>query len=100
MPLSVSRNAATGRDEFTGSMTVAASARTGQVIAPDDDADLAVPCAGLYVGGAGDLVVVLVDDETETDFPDVPAGSILPFAVKKVLETGTTATGIRGLGTA
>ena len=43
---------------------------------------------GIYVGGAGNIVVVTVKDQ-EVLFSDVPAGTILPLRCKKVLATGT-----------
>ena len=43
---------------------------------------------GIYVGGAGDIVVVTVKDQ-EVFFSSVPAGTILPIRCKKVLATGT-----------
>lgn len=51
---------------------------------------------GLYVGGGGDVAVVMADDETVT-FSAVPTGSVLPVQVKKVMSTNTTATLILAL---
>jgi hypothetical protein len=57
----------------------------------------------IYVGGAGDLVVVLEDD-SELFFQGAVAGSVLPLRAKKVLAESstsptetTTATGLIGL---
>lgn len=52
----------------------------------------------LWVGGAGDLVVVFLNDPTSTPvtIAGVPAGTLLPFAVKQV-RAATTATLIVGL---
>lgn len=53
----------------------------------------------LYVGGAGDLEVMMVSYEnanTVVTFKNVPAGSLLPIRVQAVL-TGTTATDIVGI---
>lgn len=60
-------------------------------------------CRALYVGGAGDLEVILISDY-DVDNPtansvtlvDVPSGSVLPLAVAKVL-AATTATSIVAL---
>lgn len=49
----------------------------------------------LYVGGAGDVEVVM-EDLSEVTFVGVAAGSMLPVRVLKVT-TGTTATNIIGL---
>ena len=50
----------------------------------------------LYVGGAGNLNVVTIGDDTVL-FNAVPAGSFLPVQVKQVLSTSTTATLINAL---
>tara|TARA_R110000764_G_scaffold2252_1_gene9636 strand:+ start:822 stop:1100 length:279 start_codon:yes stop_codon:yes gene_type:complete len=51
--------------------------------------------AALYVGGAGDVHVVMAGDDSDATviFKSVPAGSFLRIVVKAVL-TGTTATDI------
>jgi hypothetical protein len=59
------------------------------------DADLAVPARGLYVGGAGDVVIMTPLGTTLT-LVGVVAGSILPIAAKQV-RAATTATNIVGL---
>lgn len=50
----------------------------------------------LWVGGAGNLTVILADDSTEVVITAVPAGTLLPIAVKQV-SLATTATSIVGL---
>lgn len=55
------------------------------------------PTKALYVGGAGDVAVLLADDTSSVVFSAVPAGTFLPVRVSKVLSTGTTATLILGL---
>jgi hypothetical protein len=52
-------------------------------------------CRGLYVGGAGDVVVTMVGGSVVT-FSAVPAGSILPVRCTQV-RAATTATLIVGL---
>lgn len=54
------------------------------------------PVRSLYVGGAGNLVAVGLDDAAVT-FVGVAAGTVLPIAVKRVNSTNTTATSIVGL---
>ena len=53
----------------------------------------------VYVGGAGNLTVVMWGDATATPvlFTAVPAGTTLPIAVVQVMATGTTATAIVAL---
>lgn len=55
---------------------------------------LAVPAYGIYVGGAGDVVVTGKDGVNVT-FTAVPAGVTLPINVTHVL-TATTATNLVG----
>lgn len=50
----------------------------------------------LYVGGAGDVAVQMVDGATVT-FAGANAGQLLQIAVAKVLATGTTASSIVAL---
>jgi hypothetical protein len=65
-------------------------------------------CRGIYVGGTGDISVVMAGGRFETAqanygptdaqvndttiFKAVPAGSILPVMVIQILQSGTTAT--------
>jgi hypothetical protein len=51
---------------------------------------------GIYVGGAGNVSVVMEDGSTVT-FTAPPVGTILPIRVKRVRATGTTATLLIGL---
>jgi len=62
-----------------------------------------VNARGLYVGGAGDVVVILIEDfdsanptSNTTTFSAVPVGTILPVAATKVMDA-TTATAIVAL---
>jgi hypothetical protein len=48
---------------------------------------------GLYIGVTGDVVVILEGDSAAVTFKAVPAGTILPFEVNKVM-AATTATDI------
>lgn len=50
----------------------------------------------LYIGQAGHVAVVMKGGQTVT-FSNVPAGSLLPIRVTRVLATGTTAGLIIGL---
>ena len=64
-------------------------------IIPSDSSDLTQETRALYVGGAGDLAVVMASGQTVTFA--VPAGSLLPVRVDRVKATGTTATDLLGL---
>lgn len=73
-----------------------------RAVTPADNTAIAV-CRGLYVGGAGNLVVKMADvvDPTAAGntvtFTGVPAGTLLPISVKCVNNTSTTATSIVAL---
>lgn len=69
----------------------------GFTIAPSDVTNFDRTTRGIYVGGAGNVVVVW-PDETTTTFPSVPAGVILPVRAIRVNSTSTTATNLVGLG--
>lgn len=70
-----------------------ASAVALRAITPDDNNDLPAPgpCRGIYVGTAGDLVVIARDDSAAVTLTAVPAGSIVPVMAVRVKSTGTTA---------
>ena len=67
-----------------------------RAILPSDTSDLPQVTRALYVGGDGDLAVVMRGGEDVT-FADVSGGTLLPIRVSRVLAAGTTATGIVGL---
>ena len=51
---------------------------------------------GFMVGGAGDVAVTLKSGDAVT-LPGLMAGVVYPFRISKVRDSGTTATGIKGL---
>lgn len=61
-------------------------------VTPSDSEDLANVSRALYVGGAGNIAVHMLGDRTTVVFSAVPAGTILPVRVRRVLATNTTAT--------
>ena len=65
-------------------------------ITASDTTVLTPPTRGLYIGGAGNLSVKFSDDSLSGAVA-VVAGAILPWRVKQVLSTGTTATQILAL---
>lgn len=73
-----------------------ASAFGGVAITKSDATVLSPFLRALYVGGTGDVAVRMMDGTTPT-FSAVPAGTLLPIQVDKVLSTGTTATLMVGL---
>jgi len=66
-------------------------------ITPNDTTDLAVTTRAIYTGAGGTIVCTLAGDSSSVTFTNVPAGSILPIRVMRVLSTGTTAVGLIGL---
>lgn len=75
----------------------AAPARDAFVPVKSDTIDLAVNTRGLWVGGAGDVVVIMAGDDDAVTFTAVPAGTLLPICVRRIYTTGTTATNLVGL---
>ena len=70
---------------------------TFQTITPNDATDLSpAKIRGIYVGGAGNLAVQGFNDDDTITFVAVPAGTLLPIMVKKVM-AATTATNLVGL---
>ena len=65
-------------------------------ITKSDTTDFTFYVRGIYVGGAGDVVVVNMDGTTAT-FSSVPAGTVLPVKARRVNSTNTTATNMVGL---
>lgn len=64
-------------------------------IVPDDAADFATPADSIFVGGAGDVVLVSPVGSVVTFA--APAGIVIPAKAVRVNATGTTATGLVGL---
>lgn len=67
------------------------------LVVPNDTTPLKTDARSLWVGGAGDVKVDMVEGGTVT-FVAVPAGTLLPVSVSAVYATGTTATNIIALG--
>lgn len=68
----------------------------GFAVVPSDTTVLS-PTRAIYVGGTGDLAVILNADTVAVTFKAVPTGTYLPVSVTKVMATNTTATLILGL---
>lgn len=67
----------------------------GVAITPSNATQLSL--FGFYVGVTGD-VTILTSLGTSLLFKAVPAGKIIRIGISKIMSTGTTATGIVGLG--
>ena len=71
-------------------------ASEGELITPDDAAELSIPTRALYVGQAGDVRVEMLSGTVLT-FNNMQGGAIYPIRVTKVLATGTTAANLVGI---
>jgi hypothetical protein len=74
-------------------------ARNAEAVTPSDSADLPTVARGLYTGAGGNIAVYMEGDDSNTSvaFASAAAGITLPIRVRRVLSTGTTATGIVAL---
>jgi hypothetical protein len=68
-----------------------APAGHAEAVTPSDATDLDFIARGLYVGGAGDVKLVMVSGAVVT-FKAVPVGTTLNVRFTRVEATGTTAT--------
>jgi hypothetical protein len=72
--------------------------RSAAAIVPSDTADLPHVTSSIYVGGAGNLVVLMADpgsiDSATVTFTAVPVGTVLQIQARRVMATGTTATNL------
>lgn len=73
-----------------------APASNAAAVTPSDSTDLTDVTRWVFVGGTGNLVVIMADGTTVT-FTAVPAGTLLPIRISQVKATGTTATEIVAL---
>lgn len=65
-------------------------------VSPSDSADLPHASRGIICGGAGDVSVDFIGSGTAITFT-LQAGVVYPFQVRRIRNTGTTATGLRVL---
>jgi hypothetical protein len=61
------------------------------------DATVLNPTRALWVGGAGNVAVIFTKGSAAVTLTGVPAGTLLPVQVTKVMSTNTTATDIVAL---
>lgn len=84
-------------DDFEGHIEgLSSPADNAFAITPHDSNELSSVTHGLYVGGTGDVAVVMASGE-EVTFSAMAAGVFHPIRVKQVKETGTSATDIIGV---
>jgi hypothetical protein len=58
------------------------------------DQTLTEPSSGLYISGAGDLVVRLRSGATDTTLAGLLAGKHYDFSIAKIVKVGSTAAGL------
>lgn len=75
--------------------SVDGSVRGAATVTPSDTADIPVT-DGVYVGGSGDLNVVM-EDGSAVKYVALAAGVCHPIGCTKIKSTGTTATSILAL---
>lgn len=84
-------------DHFSSFSSDLGSPATGAFdVVPDDGADLDVLPRAIMVATAGDLAVIMKDGSTAT-LPALQPGVPYPVRARRILASGTTATGIVGL---
>lgn len=74
-----------------------APATRAAAVTPHDTNALTDIPKGLYIGGAGDIVMRGVRGSADQTWRNVPAGAVLPFRAQYVRATGTTAANILAL---
>lgn len=72
------------------------SAKGGAAVTASDSTVLS-PTRAIWVGGAGNLAVQFADMSSAITLTGVPAGTLLPISVTKVMNTNTTATSITAI---
>jgi hypothetical protein len=66
-------------------------------VTPSDSVPLGHTTRALWVGGGGDVAVLMQGQNTPVTFASVPDGTLLPIRVDQVMSTDTTATAIVAL---
>lgn len=86
------------QDPFTGATkAVTAQARGAVAVTPHDTNDLATYPKALWIGADGNIVVIPVENADNAPVTFAVSQGVLPVQVRRVLATGTTATGIVAL---
>lgn len=75
------------------SRTIEFQSITRAVVVTPSDTEYLPATKALFVSVAGDVAVEMLDG-TQVTFTDLAASVLHPLSVQRVLETGTTATGI------
>jgi hypothetical protein len=73
------------------------SAHRASTVTTSDSTIYEQPTRGLYIGGAGNIVVDMADGGSSIPFVGLLGGGVYPFQVTRIYATGTTATNIVAL---
>ena len=68
----------------------------GFAVTPSDTVNFAIMARSLFIGGAGNVVLITAHGTTLT-FNNIAAGTVLPMMAQRVNATNTTATTIVGI---
>jgi hypothetical protein len=68
-----------------------------RAVTPSDTAPLPIASKALYVGGAGNVAIIAVNDTSPVVLAGVPAGTVLRVRAAQVMATNTTAINIVAL---
>lgn len=69
-----------------------APAENAETVSKSDTVDLVNISRGIWCGGAGNLAVIMAGNAATITFVGVPAGTLVPVRVTRVMSTNTTAT--------
>lgn len=69
----------------------------GFAVTPSNSTVFTSPTRAVWVGGAGNLAVMMDGDSVAVTLVGVTVGTMLPISVIQVMATSTTATNIVGL---
>ncbi len=84
-------------DRFSDhSAGLTAPASHGFAITPSDTLDLAEVTRAIYVGGSGNVSVIM-SSGAEIALIGLPAGTVLPIRARRIKLSGTNATNLVGL---
>ena len=75
----------------SGGLNKMVPGRNAETITKSDTVNLSQPSRAIWVGGAGNIAVEMLEGGTQV-FEGVVAGSLLPLQVTRVNDTDTTAT--------
>lgn len=84
-------------DPGTPQYSMTNPAGNAEAITPSDTVDMTYICRGIYVGVAGNVVVIPAGSKIAVTFVGVPAGYVLPVCASRVNNTNTTATNLVAL---